>query len=43
MKIFQSTEAVIAMVLVLVMIIIGLVNPAFWGSAICSAWRNPMS
>ncbi|WP_372802781.1 ABC transporter permease [Paracoccus seriniphilus] len=31
MKIFQSTEAVIAMVLVLVMIIIGLVNPAFWG------------
>ncbi|MDB6178347.1 ABC transporter permease [Paracoccus sp. Z330] len=31
MRIFQSTEAVIALVLILVMFAIGLVNPAFWG------------
>ncbi len=31
MKIFQSTEAVIAAVLILVMLAIGFINPAFWG------------
>src|SRR5690606_8364224 len=31
MKILQSTETVIAIVLILVMLVIGLINPAFWG------------
>src|SRR5690554_3807302 len=31
MKILQSTETVIAIVLILVMLAIGLINPAFWG------------
>jgi len=31
MRIFQSTEAVIAAVLIIAMVLIGLVNPAFWG------------
>ncbi|WP_336057983.1 ABC transporter permease [Nitratireductor sp. CH_MIT9313-5] len=31
MKRLQSTEAIIAIVLILVMVLIGLVNPAFWG------------
>ena len=33
MKRFQSTETVIALVLLAVMVLIGLVNPAFWGVA----------
>lgn len=43
MKRFQSTETVIALVLLAVMVLIGLVNPAFWGSPISSAWPRPTS